>query len=153
VEEKIQALNAIQEQRGKEAWRLEADHRADKEALERAADADRAWRKERTEAAKQQQRTAERAARAERARLQVAFEQAKAQLMRQWGKGAWGTLEADLMGVEWQTGGVRLVVRQTSTATLKKVAFLSATTSEILGRAFVVEITRQEMAIPASPQS
>ena len=140
VEEKIQAMGAIQERRGKEAWRLETDYQADKEALLRAAAAERTRRSERSGKARTERRTAERAAKAAQEVLWLAFEQAIARLTRQWGKGAWGKLEAELVGVTWKEKAVCLRIEQTGPAAAKKAAFLSVAMSEILGTEFKVEI-------------
>ena len=140
VEERIQAVNAIQEQRRKEGWRLETDYQADKEALLRAAAADRRQRQERTAAAKEEQRSGEKAAKAAREKRWAAFEQAKGRLVKEWGKGAWSTLEADLRGVEWGEWRLRVTVRQTSVGATRKAAYLSTAMSEILGGEFTVEI-------------
>lgn len=140
IEEKIQALSAIQERRALEGWRRETDYREDKEALGRAVTAERARNKEKGEEARRVQTGVERKAKVEGERQRNAFEQAKTRLTKQWGQGAWSTLDAEVVGVEWGNRGVRLKVKQTSKATTKKAGFLSEAASEVLGEAFKVEI-------------
>jgi hypothetical protein len=151
VEERIAAANAVQERRALEGWRLETDYRADREAEERADAARRRASQERVEAAQKERKAVEARERAARDKRWETFEQAKADLMRQWGKGAWTTLEEDLQGVTWGEQAVRLQVRQTSGATAKKASFLSTAMSEILGTAFRVEIVT-EPAMKANAQ-
>ena len=76
--------------------------------------------------------------------LWEAFEQAQGRLARQWGRGAWRTLEEDLKGVEWGDDGVRLTVTEMNPGTERKVAFLSAAMADILGRPFIVEAVAVE---------
>jgi len=150
VNERIQAVAAIQDRRGLEAWRLETNHLADKEAMLRAGVAERRRHQEHREGAREDQRQTERKAKAARDKRWTAFEQAKAQLAKEWGRGAWGTLEADLLAVAWEEWSVKMTVRQAGAGTARKAAFLSAAMSEILGSAFRVEIVAAErQAAPA----
>ena len=140
TEERIASVEAVQARRGLDAWRLETNLQADKEAEARADAVRRARGRQVLIEQRQVVQSQTAAAAAAQDVLWEAFGQAKGRLGQRWGRGAWRTLEEDLLGAAWGEDRVVLKLREVNPGAERKATFLSAAMSEILDRPFVVQV-------------